>query len=57
VSFDDRFPEALRLVIVRVYREHVDLKAYELLVRMFLAEVDRDYKDVAALAAAVLVEA
>jgi predicted phage-related endonuclease len=57
VSFDDRFPEALRLVIVRVYREHVDLKAYELLVRMFLAEVDREYKEVAALEAAVLVEA
>jgi predicted phage-related endonuclease len=57
VSFDDRFPEALRLVVVRVSREHVDLKAYELLVRMFLAECDKEYKDVAQLAADVLVEA
>ncbi len=54
VSFDDRFPEALRLVVVRVYREQVDLKAYELLVRMFLAEVDREYAAVAELATAAL---
>jgi hypothetical protein len=33
------------------------LKAYELLVRLFLTECDRDYKDVAQLAADVLVEA
>jgi predicted phage-related endonuclease len=49
VSFDDRFPEALRLVIVRVTRDQVDLKAYELLVRMFLTEVDREYEAVAGL--------
>jgi putative phage-type endonuclease len=55
VSFDDRFPEPLRLVIVRVTRESVDLKAYELLVRLFLTEVDREYAAVAELAAGVAV--
>ncbi len=49
-SFDDRFPPALQLFITRVTRDQVDLKAYELLVRMFLAEVDREYESVAQLA-------
>lgn len=51
VSFSPFFPEALRLVIVRVTRDQVDLKAYELLVRMFLTEVDREYEAVADLMA------
>lgn len=51
-SFDDRFPPALRLFCVRLRREDVDLKAYELLVRMFLAEVDREYAEVASLVGA-----
>jgi hypothetical protein len=49
-SFDDRFPPALQLFITRVTRDSVDLKAYELLVRMFLAEVDRDVEAVGQLA-------
>lgn len=53
VSFDDRFPEDLQLVIYRVERDHVDLKAYELIVRMFLAEVDRELEAVKALRAGV----
>jgi putative phage-type endonuclease len=57
VSFDDRFPEPLRLVVVRVTRESVDLKAYELLVRLFLTEVDLEYAAVAELAAGVAVGA
>lgn len=46
VAFDDRFPEPLRLVCHRFEATTEELKAYELLVRMFLAEVD---KEVAAL--------
>jgi hypothetical protein len=49
-SFDDRFPPALQLFITRVTRDSVDLKAYELLVRLFLAEVDRDVEAVGQLA-------
>lgn len=39
-SFDDRLPSALQCFHARVERESVDLKAYELLVRMFLKECD-----------------
>jgi predicted phage-related endonuclease len=46
LSFDDRFPVHLQTFLVRVKREDVDLKAYELAVALFLAEVD---KEVAAL--------
>lgn len=49
VSYDDRFPEDLQLFVSRVERAHIDLKAYELLVRMFLAEVDRELDAVQAL--------
>jgi hypothetical protein len=40
VSFDDRFPEPLQLVIVRVPRDEAAMRSYELLLRMFLREVD-----------------
>jgi hypothetical protein len=40
VSFDDRFPPALQLVVVRVARDEATLRSYELLARMFLREVD-----------------
>jgi hypothetical protein len=40
VSFDDRFPPALQLVIVRVQRDEAALRSYELMARMFLREVD-----------------
>lgn len=42
VSFDDRFPEKLRLVIRRVLAEELDLAAYEAKARAFLAEVDTE---------------
>lgn len=42
VSYDDRFPLALRLLRIRVHRADVDLKAYELAVSLFLAEIDRE---------------
>lgn len=51
-SFDDRFPPALQLIVLRVERASVDLKAYELLVRMFLAEVDKEVEELAALGVA-----
>ena len=41
-SFDPKFPEPLRLFVVRVRREDVDLKAYELAVTLFLAEVEKE---------------
>ena len=50
VSFDPRFPPALRLLITRVTLSDAERKAYELLVRMFLAEVDREYAEVAEMA-------
>jgi hypothetical protein len=42
VSYQPNFPEPLRLKITRVEASAIDFKAYELLVRMFLAEVDRE---------------
>ena len=49
VSFDDRFPPGLALLIIRVPREAVDVAAYELVVRQFLREVDTEYEAVEAL--------
>lgn len=47
VSFDDRFPQhELRLFRVRVARSDVDLAAYELAVRLFLDEVEREFSAV-----------
>ena len=42
VSFDDRFPPALQLRIVRIGRTEIDLRLYDLNVRAFLAEVDAE---------------
>lgn len=42
VSFDDRMPEGLQLVIVRVHAKDLDLAGYEVKARAFLAEVDRE---------------
>lgn len=51
VSFDDRFPPELRLVIARVHRDPKAMKAYELLVVQFLREVDQEVDEVRALMA------
>jgi putative phage-type endonuclease len=51
VSYDDRFPEPLQLVIVRVKRTDVDLTKYEAAAVQFLAEVEAEVKAVEALAA------
>lgn len=45
-SFDPRFPPHLRVFLVRLRREQVDLAAYELAVRLFLSEVDAEYDSV-----------
>jgi hypothetical protein len=50
VSFDDKFPPRLQLGITRVERREVDLRLYELNVRAFLGEVDREVAEVGALA-------
>lgn len=42
VSYSSAFPEPMRLFRVRVKREDVDLAAYELSLRMFLSEVERE---------------
>lgn len=42
VSFDDRFPPALQLVVMRVQRDEAAIKAYELALSLFLSEVDRE---------------
>lgn len=46
ISFDDRFPAPLQLFHVRVERDEAAIKSYELLVRMFLAEVDSEVLEV-----------
>jgi hypothetical protein len=40
VSWDDRFPEALHLFVVRVARDELAITAYAAKARAFLAEVD-----------------
>jgi predicted phage-related endonuclease len=52
-SFQPDFPPALRVKLVRVKREDVDLAAYELALRLFLSEVDAEHAEIAALAKAV----
>jgi len=52
VSFNDRMPAALQLFRVRVPRAAVDVAAYELMARAFLAEVERELEDVLGLVAA-----
>lgn len=52
VSFDPRFPPSLQLFRYRVERAAVDLTAYELALKLFLSEVDREVADIAKLAEA-----
>jgi hypothetical protein len=51
LSFQPDLPDPLRVKLVRVRREDVDLAAYELLLRQFLREVDAEVSEIAALAA------
>lgn len=52
VSYDPRFPEGLRLKITRITMSETERKAYELVVRLFLGEVDREVAEVEAMARA-----
>lgn len=49
VSFDDRLPAPLQLFIKTVHRSDFDMAAYELLVRLFLREVDAEHQKFAEL--------
>jgi hypothetical protein len=49
ISFDDRFPPALQVCHVRLTRNDTDLAAYEIMARAFLAEVDREVAELAAM--------
>lgn len=49
VSYDDRFIDpVLRLFVVRVERDETQMKAYELMLRAFLSEVDAEVERVRA---------
>jgi predicted phage-related endonuclease len=52
VSYDPRFPEGLRLKITRITMDDAQRRAYELVVRMFLTEVDREVAEVESMARA-----
>jgi hypothetical protein len=49
VSFDDRLPDKLQLVVRRMRREDADLPAHELAVRGFLSEIEREIASIQAL--------
>jgi hypothetical protein len=46
VSYCPEFPEPLDLFYVQVKRDDVEIKSYELLVRMFLSEVEKELASV-----------
>lgn len=49
VSYDDRFIDpALRLLVLRVERDETQMKAYEVMLRTFLSEVDAEVERVQA---------
>lgn len=52
LSYQPQFPEALQVKLVRIQRDEAAIKAYELLVRMFLAEVDKEAEEVRGMAGA-----
>jgi len=53
VSFDPRFPEELRLKITRITMDEAQRRAYELMVCLFLSEVERERLEVQGLIAGV----
>lgn len=52
-SFAPDFPEPLRLFTVRVPRDQTVIDAYELVLRLFLDEVQHEYDDITQLASVV----
>ena len=55
VSYHPLFPEALQLKVTRLYAKDLDLVAYELAVRLFLGEVEKELTQVQALSAVTCV--
>jgi len=51
VSYDDRFPTALQLFVVRHHRDERAIEAYNLLARIFLRECDDELAAIQAFAA------
>lgn len=49
VSFDDRFPAALQVLCIRVPRDEAQIASYEIMVRAFLSEVEKEVEAVAQL--------
>lgn len=49
VSYDDRLPERMQLLVVRLWREQLDIPAYDRLARRFLSEVDAQVDALASL--------
>jgi hypothetical protein len=49
VSFDDRMPEPLQLCVIRLERDHAELPAYNLAIRLFLKTVDEEVATIRAL--------
>lgn len=54
VSFDDRLPEPLQLVVRRLWAKDADLGAHKLAVTLFLSEVAREKAEIEKLAAAAV---
>lgn len=50
VSYDDRFPESLQLVVIRVNRKDVDIDGYAKKALAFLEEVEAEYQAMLTLA-------
>lgn len=48
-SYSPAFPEGARLFRVRVERKQAEIDSYELLLRQFLADVEKEYQEIAAL--------
>jgi hypothetical protein len=49
VSFDDRFPAPLQVLCVRVPRDEAQIASYEIMVRAFLGEVEKEVEAVSQL--------
>lgn len=53
MSFDDRFPDALQRVLIRVQADTLDLAGYGAKAEAFLAECDTEVQELSAMALAV----
>lgn len=51
LSYQPEFPEALQTKLIRVRRNDTEIAAYELVVRQFLSECEREYAEIQAMMA------